>query len=122
ALRGYFQGHQQMMPTSISQVVEQIIRVTAVIGLTYWMVNAENAHEIFFFCGQTCSPEYVAAGATAGAFLGAIGGLLVVIGYNIRDRKQRKHLFPQQSTSKTESIGKLARQILTYAIPISLAS
>ncbi|MBA4494195.1 oligosaccharide flippase family protein [Paenactinomyces guangxiensis] len=108
--RGYFQGHQQMMPTGISQVVEQIIRVGTVIGLTYWMVQAHFSKEI------------VAAGATSGAFAGAIGGLFIVLWYNHRDRKQALISDRQQETFKPEPLRPLAKEIIRYAIPISLAT
>lgn len=106
-IRGYFQGHQEMMPTGISQVVEQIIRVGTVIGLTYWMVSA----------GGFTRAE-VAAGATSGAFTGALGGLLVVLWYNYKN----KRTLPVAISRKREPLFPLAKKILIYAIPISLAS
>lgn len=107
--RGYFQGHQQMMPTGISQVIEQIVRVATVIGLTYWLVEEHFPQEI------------VAAGATSGALTGAIAGLIVVMWYNSRDLKQFKRSSLQAAGSK-EPLYPLAKKILRYAIPISLAS
>ena len=38
-LRGYFQGLQQMVPTAVSQVVEQTIRVTVMIVLLLWLIE-----------------------------------------------------------------------------------
>ncbi len=110
--RGYFQGHQQMMPTGISQVVEQIVRVGVVIGLTYWMVEAQ------------FSQELVAAGATSGAFAGALGGLAVVLWYNFRDVKKLKKepVTTEQDSKPKEPLGRLAKQIVLYALPISLGS
>lgn len=110
--RGYFQGHQQMMPTGVSQVVEQIIRVATVIGLTYWMVEAQ------------FPKETVAAGATAGAFAGAIGGLLVVLWYDSRDRKAGSLSGHQHQLNEIqrEPLFPLAKEIIRFAIPISLAS
>ncbi len=109
AYRGYFQGHQQMLPTGVSQVVEQIIRVGTVIALTYWMVEAR------------FSKELVAAGATAGAFAGAIGGLLVVLWYDSRSRKPGS--LPEHPVNeKSEPLLPLAKEIIRFAIPISLAS
>ena len=35
--RGYFQGHQWMVPTAVSQVVEQIFRVAFVLILAFWL-------------------------------------------------------------------------------------
>lgn len=106
-IRGYFQGHQEMMPTGLSQVVEQIIRVGTVIGLTYWMVSI-----------GTFTKAEVAAGATAGAFTGALGGLIVVLWYNYKNKKS----LPSLASTQTEPLFPLAKKILKYAIPISLAS
>jgi PST family polysaccharide transporter/stage V sporulation protein B len=107
--RGYFQGHQQMMPTGVSQVVEQVVRVGTVIGLTYWMVQAN------------LPQETVAAGATSGALTGAIAGLVVVMWYNSRDLKMARQA-GLNATNTKEPLFPLAKKILRYAIPISLAS
>jgi O-antigen/teichoic acid export membrane protein len=106
AYRGYFQGHQQMLPTGVSQVVEQIVRVVTVIGLVYWLKVSGFGEAI------------LAAGATAGAVLGAIAGLIVVLWYNAREQKP-PIINP---TTSNESIWDLSKSIITYAIPISLAT
>ena len=64
--RGYFQGHQSMIPTAVSQVIEQLFRVTAVLILAI----------LLFPRGL----EYAAAGATFGAVVGGVIGLLVLLG------------------------------------------
>ena len=38
AIRGYFQGHQNMVPTAVSQIAEQLIRVATIIVLSYWFM------------------------------------------------------------------------------------
>jgi stage V sporulation protein B len=53
-MRGYFQGHQQMMPGGSSQVVEQILRVGTAILFAYMLLHA------------TDSIENAAAGASFG--------------------------------------------------------
>jgi O-antigen/teichoic acid export membrane protein len=108
AYRGYFQGHQQMMPTGISQVIEQFVRIITVIGLVYWLKEAGFGEEI------------LAAGATAGALFGAIAGLLVVLWYNMREKKPAVQV--PSTTTSDESLWKLSKKIIAYAIPISLAS
>lgn len=35
-IRGFFQGHQMMGPTAVSQVVEQIARIVFLLTATYW--------------------------------------------------------------------------------------
>ncbi|MCH5584842.1 polysaccharide biosynthesis protein [Shimazuella sp. AN120528] len=106
AYRGYFQGHQQMMPTGISQVIEQVIRVVTVIGLVYWLKVTGFGAEI------------IAAGATAGAVFGAIAGLIVVLWYNAKEKKPAIQVAP----SSKESLWDLSKSIIAYAIPISLAT
>ncbi|WP_028777031.1 putative polysaccharide biosynthesis protein [Shimazuella kribbensis] len=107
AYRGYFQGHQQMMPTGISQVIEQVVRVVTVIGLVYWLKVSGFGAEI------------LAAGATAGAVFGAIAGLLVVLWYNAREKKP---VIQVTHSSSKESLWGLSKSIIAYAIPISLAT
>ncbi|MFD0698911.1 oligosaccharide flippase family protein [Paenibacillus sp. GCM10027628] len=37
-LRGYFQGYQNMVPTAVSQVIEQLIRVITMVALLLYLV------------------------------------------------------------------------------------
>ncbi len=75
AFRGFFQGLQNMAPSALSQVVEQIVRVTAMIGLA-WMFLPRGV-------------EYAAAGANLGAVLGGAAGLFVLIIAYLRQEHQR---------------------------------
>jgi len=65
--RGYFQGMNTMMPTAFSQVVEQIFNAV----FSIWLAH------VFF---RTTRVELAAAGAAAGTGIGAVAGLVVVIG------------------------------------------
>lgn len=77
-LRGYFQGMQQMVPTAVSQVVEQTVRVTVMIVVLLWLI------------GQDASLEMVAAGAMLGSVAGGCAGLLVMLGFLYRHRRQER--------------------------------
>jgi stage V sporulation protein B len=105
--RGYFQGHQWMIPTAVSQVVEQLFRVTAVVAMAF----------ILFPRGL----EYAAAGATFGAVVGGIVGLLVLTGFYIRYNRQTrdKHCQMQYSGDKAS---RLARDLISLAIPVSFGA
>ena len=59
--RGYFQGKNAMMPTALSQVIEQIVHALVSVVAAYFLVVK--------------GPAYGAAGGTLGTFLGAVGGL-----------------------------------------------
>ena len=105
--RGYFQGYQQMMPTAVSQVIEQLFRVTAVLVLAF----------MFFPRGL----EFAAAGATFGAVVGGLAGLFVLMIYYLRfksasDRKGSKLLY-----SGVRSID-LAKEVVKLAIPVSFGA
>ena len=66
ALRGYFQGLQDMTPTAMSQIFGQLTRVVGGLGLAWFLVRF--------------GLEYAAAGATFGATIDAIFGTLVIGG------------------------------------------
>jgi len=71
--RGYFQGMQEMVPTAISQVVEQIFRVVCGLGLAIFLMNYVS-DSIGYSTG-----ERGAAGGCFGASAGAVGGLLTML-------------------------------------------
>lgn len=63
--RGYFQGMQNAVPTAVSQVVEQIFKVSFSIWLAYMFFDAAFV-------------EYSAAGAAAGTIISVFSALAVV--------------------------------------------
>lgn len=105
--RGYFQGHQQMMPTAVSQVIEQLFRVTAVLILAFMLFPR--------------GLEFAAAGATFGAVVGGLAGLLVLIIFYLKFKSS-----PQQSGSHLLYSGissvELAKDVIKLAIPISFGA
>jgi len=108
ALRGLFQGMQDMGPTAWSQVVEQIIRVATMFTLGLVLL----ARGI----------EWAAAGAVFGAVTGAVAGL-AYLGrryMQVRDELRRRARAAKDDTAETT--GQVLRQILNVAVPISLAS
>jgi stage V sporulation protein B len=105
--RGYFQGHQMMFPTAVSQVLEQLFRVAAVIALAF----------LLFPRGL----EFAAAGATFGAVVGGIVGLLVLIIFYVRFKTSEKS--SQQELSCTQvSSWSLAKEVVRLAIPVSFGA
>ncbi|RXT09010.1 polysaccharide biosynthesis protein [Ammoniphilus sp. CFH 90114] len=106
AMRGYFQGHQNMVPTAISQIAEQFVRVATIIILAYWFMS-------------TTGNEYLAgAGAVFGAFTGALTGLLVLLLFWRKNKQLHKEPQFTQQKMPQESSWQLMKQILYYAIPI----
>jgi O-antigen/teichoic acid export membrane protein len=77
ALRGYFQGLGDMLPTAVSQVIEQLVRVATMVWL------------LLYFSAIGAGESRIAAGATFGSVTGAVAGLLVVLAFWRRSRAGR---------------------------------
>lgn len=123
ALRGYFQGHQNMTPTAVSQVVEQAIRVTVMIVLLLALsrLGAADAD--------------LAGGALVGSSAGAAAGLAVMLlywrGYT-RSSLPRREAGPSAEADQPltdekrllprETRGQRWSALFKVALPISLAS
>ena len=113
AYRGYFQGRQNMNPTAISQFIEQIFRVAVGLILA-WVMVAQGL-------------EMAAAGATFGATVGSIAGLLIImliyalnkkaINYHLRQSRQI-----HGERRKKEKTMAIVKQILIIAIPITIGA
>ena len=104
--RGFFQGLQDMTPSAISQVVEQIGRVVAVFILADLLLPR--------------GVEYAAAGAAFGPVVGAVAGLvvLILVYYNRkRSLVQKMHL---DGGKGLESSIHIIYRLFFFAVPITL--
>lgn len=109
--RGYFQGHQNMLPTAVSQVTEQFFRVIIIIVGAYIVMRLYD------------DPYFAGTIAVFAATPGAIIALLV-LGYFYRKQKREIANVPNQVDEQIPSLsdGAVFKRIVTYAIPICLAS
>lgn len=112
-LRGYFQGQQNMMPTGVSQVVEQLFRVIFILAAAYWMMAAYN-------------DAYLAGtGAVFAALPGALGAIFVLLFYwrrNNLGQTSRESAAAHVSSVQTWSNRAIVRSLLFYALPICLGA
>lgn len=106
--RGYFQGLQMMVPSAISQIVEQLLRVVTMIVLAYMLLPR--------------GIEYAAAGATFGAAPGAVFGLFILLYFYYRKREYFKEQRRMQTVASSESGGHIIYRIIQLAVPVSLAT
>lgn len=110
--RGYLQGWQRMTPTAVSQIVEQIFRVVTMIAFA----------SLFLPWGL----DKAAAGASLGAFAGAVTGLLVLVYYHWKLEKDIKAEYGDNlkpiSDAKPDSTWKIIKRIFALSLPVSAAS
>ena len=107
AFRGFFQGQQDMKPTAVSQIVEQLFRVLAGLLLAIFLLKK--------------GLPLAAAGASFGATAGAAGGLAIVIWIYVRRRNKIMRQIGERQAPK-ESSKKILWQILAIAVPITIGS
>lgn len=111
-LRGYFQAHRTMLPTSISQIVEQIANAIVSVLAAWILVSGAAAG------GDALQARRGALGGTMGTSAGVLVGLLFMLfvfminrGYFRRERKR-------DATGVEEGYGEVIRTILLMATPI----
>lgn len=106
-IRGFFQGHQSMGPTTVSQIVEQIARIIFLLGAAF---------TIIVILKGTISQAVDMA--TFAAFVGSFFGLLVLLYYWFK-RKNALHAMLMRSQPLTEplSLKDMYKELYIYAIP-----
>ncbi|CAM3547890.1 polysaccharide biosynthesis protein [Brevibacillus invocatus] len=112
-LRGYFQGHQNMMPTGVSQVIEQFVRVIFILIAAY---VAMYIYEDAYMAGT---------GAVFAAFPGGVAAALVLLWYWRRDKQKGEAQVAEveQSASISNwSNRQILNSLLKYALPICIGA
>lgn len=77
-MRGFFQGLGSMVPTAVSQIVEQIINAAVSIGAA-WLLFDYGSRIDALLSTETAAYAYGAAGSTLGTGLGALAGFLFLL-------------------------------------------
>ncbi|WP_051404838.1 putative polysaccharide biosynthesis protein [Bacillus cihuensis] len=70
-IRGYYQGQGNMIPTALSQVLEQLIRVTTILLLSFLLIR--NGYSLYT----------AGKGAVFGSVTGGLTGLFILLGFII---------------------------------------
>ena len=107
AFRGYFQGHFNMMPTGISQVIEAFFKLVVGLALALFLVNVIQ------------KPELGSVGAIIGVSCGSVVALLYILFLFFRDRKRRQRI---HATDRPDGSMRILSNLLKLAIPITLGS
>ena len=109
--RGIFQGHESFGPTSVSSVVEQIIRIAVLLSGAFIVINImdgsiKTANEIAVFA----------------AFIGAIGATVTLAIF----WRKRKPFMEEQRLQDTSGISlsykEMYKEIIRYGLPFIIVS
>ena len=106
-LRGFLQGNKFIAPSSISQVIEQVIRIAIIIGGSYISINILKT-----------SVTVGVAVALTGAFFGAVFAYIY-----LRFKVNRnKKLFEKSKEKDTITNKEILKKLVSYAIPLIMIS
>ena len=108
SFRGYFQGLQDMRPTAVSQVVEQLFRVAVGLGLAILLLPR--------------GVNIAAAGASFGATAGALAGFIGIGFVYLKHRRAILQEVESGRTTDVESVKSILKDILIIAVPITIGS
>ena len=116
-MRGYFQGMGTMVPTAISQVLEQIINATvnivgASIMIKVGMAAAKKQDN------PLLEPAYGAAGGTAGTATGALVALLFLMFVFVLFQKVMMRQMRRDRTKHQDGYGQILKVLLLTIAPI----
>ncbi|WHQ80623.1 polysaccharide biosynthesis protein [Ligilactobacillus animalis] len=105
-LRGYFQGFQDMAPSALSQLIEQFLRIIYMLLATYITIKVMG---LPFEAGVWQS--------TFAAFIGAVGGTLLLVGYYLKHKKRLDKLVSQSNDQLKITNATLLKEVLYQALP-----
>lgn len=105
--KGYFQGLGNMIPTGVSQVMEQIANVVFSLLFAYFLIKV--------------SLEIGVAGGTVGTTIGAFLALIYFVYYYRKRGSRGLGTIKNNPNVKRDSNEEILKKIIKYVIPITIA-
>ena len=106
AFRGYTQGHTNMTPTAVSQIIEALCKLVIGLGLAYWLVSGGATQDV------------AAAGAITGVTVGTVVALVYMVITFIRSQGDI-HTLAEDTPDDPLTV---LKNILRIAVPITLST
>ena len=114
-LRGYFQAQNNMMPTAISRVVEQILNAIMSV-FAAWLLTRP------YLGNENLTGKFGAAGGTIGTGSGVAIGIVFMLFMYMLNRKTYMAQIESDKTGKTESFADVFKVIFLMVTPIIFAT
>ncbi len=115
-LRGFFQAHNTMKPTAISQVIEQLMNAIFSVLMAYLLTRP------YLGGSETQLGKYGAAGGTIGTGVGVVSGLAFMLICYTANRKEIRKRIASDHSSEEERYRDVFKVILLMVTPIILAT
>ncbi|MBQ9852608.1 MAG: polysaccharide biosynthesis protein [Ruminiclostridium sp.] len=106
AYRGYAQGHSDMVPTAVSQVIEAVAKLIVGLILGWYLLYLGFGSEI----------------AAAGAIFGVTAGSFISLIYLMIRHHRRNKPAQRLSDDRPQSPSSILKSLLVIAVPITLSS
>ncbi len=110
AFRGYFQGHENMVPTALSQILEALSRLLIGLALAW------------FFLSRGFAEKYIAAGTISGITIGTVLTLLLMVLLAMRKTPGRIKGDACGENENARGRMQILGALLMIAIPVTLGS
>jgi len=117
-MRGYYQGYSTMVPTSVSQVIEQLVNAVVSVGAAWFLLH--------YAMRAGMNPKnvygYGAMGGTIGTGAGAFSALLMFLILFICGRKYFKKRVKEDRSIHTESYREISGILFMTVVPVILST
>lgn len=120
ALRGFFQGHETMVPTATSQVIEQVVNAVVSVAGAWAFYSMGKAADTSG--SKSLAASYGAAGGTLGTVVSIFVALLFLGALFLSYRKTLRKRLRRDTASRRESDQAIYRAIILTIVPVVLST
>lgn len=113
AFRGYAQGHMNMTPTSVSQIIEALCKLFLGLALAAFIMSRT-------FTGAMAQEQ--ASLAAAGAITGVTVGTVLALVYMVVDYVRSCRQTERDGTDRPDGAGHIFKSLMRIAVPITLST
>ena len=121
-LRGFFQGLGTMMPSAISQIIEQIVNAIISVWAAYVLYRYGTKIGAVLGDAEHYGPPYGAAGGTLGTNLGSVAALIFVLFVFFAYMHVFKRRMRREKGVKVEPFAYIMKILIITIVPVLLST
>lgn len=121
-LRGFFQGLHTMVPSAMSQVLEQIVNAVVSVVAAYYLFSYGARVGAVLNNPDKMAAAYGAAGGTLGTAMGALTALIFMVFVFVMYQRVLKRKIRRDHTRERESYGDILKVLMMTIVPVLLST